>query len=231
MEKQFEEALQKFLDDYLALCEKLHTNQQEKMLLDENSPYNVLKQAVTELEQIKGEFDENKKSDITGLSLNEFKEIHKNDTPIQALDILHRLSLAPDYIKPKSVEERARRFLRNKVEQALTGLSYTNPSKALICLNFLKDEAINDIACLKNSVTTKTLYQLYFANFDTIEQALTTKTKKEKAWDIVNNKEVNMIRFKAVVMLNGNANDYNKNEEYKERHLTDEEFELVKEAM
>lgn len=37
------EALEKFLDDYLTLCEKLHTNQQEKMLLDKNSPYNVLK--------------------------------------------------------------------------------------------------------------------------------------------------------------------------------------------
>ena len=52
MEKEFE-ALQKFLDDYLALCEKLHTNQQEKMLLDENSPYNVLKQVLTELKAIK----------------------------------------------------------------------------------------------------------------------------------------------------------------------------------
>ena len=37
------EALEKFLDDYLTLCEKLHTNRQEKMLLDKNSPYNVLK--------------------------------------------------------------------------------------------------------------------------------------------------------------------------------------------
>ena len=37
------EALEKFLDDYLTLCEKLHTNRQEKMLLDSNSPYNVLK--------------------------------------------------------------------------------------------------------------------------------------------------------------------------------------------
>ena len=53
MEREFEDALQKFLDDYLALCEKLHTNQQEKMLLDENSPYNVLKQALTELQAIK----------------------------------------------------------------------------------------------------------------------------------------------------------------------------------
>ena len=40
------EALEKFLDDYLTLCEKLHTNRQEKMLLDKNSPYNVLKQGL-----------------------------------------------------------------------------------------------------------------------------------------------------------------------------------------
>lgn len=53
MDKELEEALQKFLDEYLALCEKLHTNQQEKMLLDKNSPYNVLKQALTERESKK----------------------------------------------------------------------------------------------------------------------------------------------------------------------------------
>ena len=56
------------------------------------------------------------------------------------------------------------------------------PSEAMKCLKFLKDETINDIACLKNSVTTKTLYQLYFANFDSIEQAL------NKAQEIENKK-------------------------------------------
>lgn len=40
-----QEALENFLKEYLFLCEKLHTNQQEKMLLDENSPYNILKKA------------------------------------------------------------------------------------------------------------------------------------------------------------------------------------------
>ncbi len=53
-------------------------------------------------------------------------------------------------------------------------------NEALKCLSFLKDEAINDIACLKDSVTTKTLYQLYFANFDTIEQALLKAQKIEE---------------------------------------------------
>ena len=36
-------ALDDFIKDYLFLCEKLYTNKQEKMLLDGNSPYNVLK--------------------------------------------------------------------------------------------------------------------------------------------------------------------------------------------
>ena len=38
-----QEALDNFLKEYLSLCEKLNTNMQEKMLLDSNSPYNVLK--------------------------------------------------------------------------------------------------------------------------------------------------------------------------------------------
>ena len=40
-----QEALDNFLKEYLFLCEKLNTNMQEKMLLDSNSPYNILKKA------------------------------------------------------------------------------------------------------------------------------------------------------------------------------------------
>lgn len=40
-----QEALDNFLKEYLFLCEKLNTNMQEKMLLDSNSPYNILKQS------------------------------------------------------------------------------------------------------------------------------------------------------------------------------------------
>lgn len=40
-----QEALDNFLKEYLFLCEKLNTNMQEKMLLDSNSPYNILKNA------------------------------------------------------------------------------------------------------------------------------------------------------------------------------------------
>lgn len=55
------------------------------------------------------------KSITSGLTFEEIKEIHKNDTSKEALDQLHRLSLIPDYVKPKSVEEKYRRLLRDKV--------------------------------------------------------------------------------------------------------------------
>lgn len=64
-----------------------------------------------------------------------------------------------------------------KLKKALTKvlsdrLNKHKINEAITCLNFLKEESINDIACLKNSVTTKTLYQLYFTNFDVIEDVL-----------------------------------------------------------
>lgn len=37
------EAVNKWLKEYLTLCEKLNTNQQERMLLNNDSPYNILK--------------------------------------------------------------------------------------------------------------------------------------------------------------------------------------------
>lgn len=39
-----------------------------------------------------------------------------------------------------------------------------------IALEFLKNEKISEIASLKDSTITKTLYDLYFANFDIIEE-------------------------------------------------------------
>ena len=37
-------------------------------------------------------------------------------------------------------------------------------------LEFLKNEKISEIAALKDSTITKTLYDLYFASFDIIEE-------------------------------------------------------------
>lgn len=63
--------------------------------------------------------------------------------------------------------------LKKALTKALSGvLNKYRINEAITCLNFLKEESINDIACLKSSVTTKTLYQLYFANFDAIEGVL-----------------------------------------------------------
>ena len=45
-------ALEDLIKDYLSLCEKLCTNKQEKMLLDSNSPYNVLKTYLEQIENV-----------------------------------------------------------------------------------------------------------------------------------------------------------------------------------
>lgn len=105
--------------------------------------------------------------------------------------------------------------------------------EAMKCLNFLKNESINEIACLKGSVTTKTLYQLYFANFDTIEQGLIKAQEMEnenaelkEALRIIKEKDVD------IFMLNDleNLEDYNgcisiKYGEYYQ--LTQEEYDLL----
>lgn len=58
-------------------------------------------------------------SKITGLSIEEIEKIHKDTSPLEALDYLHRLSLIPAYVKPYSVEEIYRWFLRDKIEKSL----------------------------------------------------------------------------------------------------------------
>lgn len=51
--------------------------------------------------------------------------------------------------------------------------------EALKCLKFLRDESIKDIAFFKDSVTTKTLYQLYYTDFNIIKQGLIQSQKIE----------------------------------------------------
>ena len=74
----------------------------------------------------------------------------------------------------------------------------------LLIFHYIEDitEGIS-IQEFKNSITTKTLYQLYFSNFDTIEQALTTKSKKELAFDYLI-KHFN-IELQENTELNGNV--------------------------
>jgi hypothetical protein len=61
----------------------------------------------------------------------------------------------------------------------------------------------------------------------TIKQALTTKSKKEQAFDIAAAKCVDMYRLEAA----DNVASYNKWTEFDEYWLTEEEFNLIKEAL
>lgn len=123
------------------------------------------------------------------------------------------------------------------LEEALTELQAikeAKPNEAMEDLdNIIRgfNETTTGMYGLGEVVVGNELEYCYKNELNTIKATLQQAEKLEKAWEVVNNKEVNMIRFKAVVMLNGNANDYNKNEEYKERHLTEEEFDLLKEML
>jgi hypothetical protein len=59
-----------------------------------------------------------------------------------------------------------------------------------------------------------------------LQQALTTKSKKEQAFDIANKKCVDMYRSEAA----DNVASYNKWTEFAEYWLTEEEFNLIKEV-
>ena len=52
-----------------------------------------------------------------------------------------------------------------------------------IALEFLKNEKISEIAALKDSTITKTLYDLYFANFDIIEEYINKESKTYLKWE------------------------------------------------
>ena len=64
-----------------------------------------------------------------------------------------------------------------------------NTKEAKSVLDFLKNESINDIATLKNSLITKTLYQLYFANFDVLDDFIKEIESFNKILQIVKDGE------------------------------------------
>lgn len=158
-------------------CENFHVPKEE---LD------ILQNALTELKQIKGKFDEDRKSDITNLSFNKFKEIHKYDTPEIAVDILHRLSLAPDYVKPNSVEVWARRFLRDKVDQALAELKAikeAKPSEAMKCVERLKQTIAMAENFYDSPYEDEDMFTAVQRDVDTINQALLKTQEQDKRLD------------------------------------------------
>lgn len=54
-----------------------------------------------------------------------------------------------------------------------------------IALEFLKNEKISEIAALKDSTLTKTLYDLYFANFDIIEEYINEVDEWKKSGNLL----------------------------------------------
>jgi thiamine biosynthesis lipoprotein ApbE len=63
--------------------------------------------------------------------------------------------------------------------------------------------------------------------FNIIKQALTTKSKKEQAFDIANKKCVDMYKLS----IADNVVSYNKWTEFDEYWLTEEEYNLIKEVL
>lgn len=102
---------------------------------------------------------ESKEKSITsGLTFEEIKEIHKNDTSKEALDQLLRLSLIPDYVKPKSVDEKYRRLLRDKVEKDLEELEELKKIMGTPIQEIMKRLKVLEI--LKNNLKEDGYYNL-----------------------------------------------------------------------
>lgn len=159
--------------------------------------------------------------DLVLNALNELKQI-KESNPSEVLEETLR-----DIIMDLEYDDNP--FLRDRyyglldVKQALIKAKEQEEENARA---FGKD-IISLNKTLKQTIDEPILYFSRYGNKYVVPQELFEK--QCNVLSIINNKEVNMIRFKAVVMINGNADDYNKDEEYKERHLTDKEFELIKE--
>lgn len=113
---------------------------------------------------------------------------------------------------------------KNRLKQALLELKSikeTNPSETLRKLDIIRHL---EIGFDKNGKPI-TLNDTSGLNY--IEKALITKSKKEKAFDIVAEKMVDMYRLAVA----DNVEKYNKWTEFDEYWLTEEEFNLIKEVL
>jgi hypothetical protein len=95
----------------------------------------------------------------------------------------------------------------------LKSIKEANPSEALKQVTYLS-AILPDWQRVNNGVDSLSI----------IKQALTTKSKKEQAFDIANKKCVNMFRLSVV----NDVNSYNKWAEFDEYQLTEEEYNLIK---
>jgi hypothetical protein len=107
----------------------------------------------------------------------------------------------------------------NVIKQALSELKSikeAKPTEALKQVTYLS-AILPDWQRVNNGVDSLSI----------IKQALTTKSKKEQAFDIANKKCVNMFRLAVV----NDVNSYNKWVEFDEYMLTEEEFDLLKKVL
>jgi hypothetical protein len=80
---------------------------------------------------------------------------------------------------------------------------------------------------IKVKINDSTCYEYELKILNNIKQALTTKSKKEQAFDIAVAKRVDMYRL----AVNDNVVSYNKWTEFDEYWLTEEEYNLIKEVL
>jgi hypothetical protein len=98
-------------------------------------------------------------------------------------------------------------------------------------LEYFKKQCLGNMDIFKSQFGKDSMGYIFnnelLSNLNSIKQALTTKSKKEKAFDIANKKCVDMYRLEAA----DNVVSYNKWVEFDEYMLTEEEFDLLKEVL
>lgn len=109
----------------------------------------------------------------------------------------------------------------------LEAIDNSNPSEALECLEYLYEDAKIESGWVKERCITYAEEHKHNDRikpyYNTIKQALTTKSKKELAFDLIVKKNVNIASLKVY-----DLEEYNMIYENK---LTKEEFDLLKEVV
>ena len=111
------------------------------------------------------------------------------------------------------------------LEQILTeyeAIENANPSEALECLENIGFAPLNE--CCGSPYTR--ISDEYEDDYNTIKQALETKSKKELAFDVIKEKDVDIQRLVKCINLTAYNNGLPK-----KRQLTREEFDLLKEVL
>lgn len=120
------------------------------------------------------------------------------------------------------------------MEKELKAIKETKPNAVLSDLEFLYDNAKIEADWVKDRVITYAEEQEHNKAikpyYEHIKKALTAKSKKEQAFDIIKGKDVDIYIFQSCKTLD----EYNSSVVYivgEPRELTQEEFNLLKEVL